>query len=92
MTPHEIIQEIKHFSVDEKALIIEQISHSLRTDLQAHNKKAPSENDSDQLSIAERMAIVESLHGCLRNDAVSHPSNRQEEKEMYLEHLLEKYS
>lgn len=91
MTPHEIIQEIKHFSVDEKALIIEQISHSLRSDLQANNEKAQIENNREQLTVAEKMAIVESLHGIGAVEGKPAPTD-EEIREDYTNYLMEKYS
>lgn len=92
MTPQQIIEEIKHFPLDERVSIIEQISQSVLKDMKTKNQPREIDNEKRELTIDERIAIVENLHGSLREEGKFIPMTREEEREMYLEHLMEKYS
>ncbi len=81
----ELIEQIIHLPIAERIEIIEKVSRSVREDLQ----KNGNTQDEKELSIEERMAIVEDLAGCLKME--NPPMTKEETREMYYEHLSEKY-
>ena len=84
MTPQEVIQEIKHFSVDEKAFLIERIKSDLREDLERSDEKR-------ELTTDDKIAIIEDLYGSLYAEGVSIPMTKEEVRDMRVEYLMEKY-
>lgn len=81
----ELIEKIIHLPIAERVEIIERVSRSVREDLQENGKR----QGDGELSVEERIAIVEDLAGCFKME--NPPMTRQEEREMYYEHLAEKY-
>ncbi len=79
----ELIEQIIHLPIAERVEIIERVSRSVREDLQANGKK------ENELSVEERIAIVEELAGCLKTQ--NPPMTKEETREIYYEHLAEKY-
>ncbi len=80
----ELIEQIIHLPIAERVEIIERVSRSVREDLQENDKQRNKE-----LSVEERIAIVEDLAGCLKME--NPPMTKEETREMYYEHLSEKY-
>ena len=86
MTPQEIFREVVSLPFREQAELIEKISRNLKQGI-AENGNQKIEDK--ELSIAERIAIVESLAGSLKME--NPPMTKEETREMYYEHLAEKY-
>ncbi len=80
----ELIEQIIHLPIAERVEIIERVSRSVREDLQENDKQRNKE-----VSVKERIAIVEDLAGCLKME--NPPMTKEETREMYYEHLAEKY-
>lgn len=91
MTPQEVIQEIKHFSVDEKNFLIERITESLRETTQTENENLQFEDEKRELTINDKVAIVHNLYGSLRAENEFIPMSKDEERELRFEYLMEKY-
>ncbi len=81
----ELIEKIIHLPIAERVEIIERVSRSVREDLQENGKK----QGDGEISVEERIAIVEDLAGCFKME--NPPMTKQEEREIYYEHLSEKY-
>lgn len=81
----ELIEQIIHLPIAERVEIIERISRSVREDLQENGK----ETGREEISVEERTAIVKSLAGSLKME--NPPVTKEETREMYYEHLAEKY-
>ena len=77
----ELIEQIIHLPIAERVEIIERISRSVREDLR--------ESDAPKLSLDERKAAIERLRGVARME--NPPMTKEETREMYYEHLAEKY-
>lgn len=92
MTSQQLIEKIKLFPIDERVSIIEQISQSVLKEMKTKNESDGINSNKRKLSIDERIAIVENLSGSLREEGKFIPMTREEEREIYLEHLTEKYS
>lgn len=84
MTQQQIVQEFKSYPKAQKSVVIRQLLRIFEDDLE----ETPQQNDN-KLSIEERKAIVESLAGSLRME--NPPMTKEETREMYYEHLSEKY-
>jgi len=80
----ELIEQIIHLPIAERVEIIERVSRSVREDLQENDKK------QKELSVEERMAIVERLHGIAAVEGKTPPTD-EEVKEDYADYLSEKY-
>ncbi len=80
----ELIEQIIHLPIAERVEIIERVSRSVREDLKENDKQ-----QDDELSVEERITIVEDLAGCFKME--NPPMTKEEEREMYYEHLSEKY-
>lgn len=97
----EIINEIRQLSSAEKEAVIEAVS-SMREETQGDNStdqsllknksRRPEEkvDNQGQLSIDERMAVVQHLFGILKREGET-PTD-EELKEEYANYLAEKYS
>ncbi len=82
----ELIEQIIHLPIVERIEIIERVSRSVREDLQENGN---TQNEKE-LSIEERMAIVESLSGIAAVEGKMPPTDEQV-KEDYANYLSEKY-
>lgn len=82
----ELIEQIIHLPIAERVEIIERVSRSVREDLQEDSKK----QNEKELSVEERMAIVENLHGIAAVEGKAPPTDK-EIKEDYANYLAEKY-
>lgn len=89
MTPQDLVREIKHFSINDKISLIEQVSQSLLTDLKLASEKSRI-SEKKQISVAEKIEIVESLYGFAAIKDQPAP-NDEEIKEDRVNYLLEKY-
>ena len=84
MTQQQFVQEFKSYPKAQKSVVISQLLRILADDLE----ETPQRNDGE-ISIEERKAVVESLAGSLKME--NPPMTKEETREMYYEHLSEKY-
>ena len=84
MTQQQIVQEFKTYPKAKKSIVIRQLLRIFEQDLE---ETAPA--NGSELSFEERLAIVESLAGSLKIE--NPPLTKEETREMYYEHLAEKY-
>lgn len=82
MTHQEIIKQIIAFSIAEQFEIIEEVRQNIK-------KKLWAKNDKTELSVEEKLAIVESLDGSLKME--NPPMNRDQEQNLIGDYLAEKY-
>jgi CRISPR/Cas system-associated protein endoribonuclease Cas2 len=83
MTHQEIIKQIVNFPIYEQFEIIEEIQRNIKKHLPKTN------GNSKQLSVEEKLAIVESLAGALKME--NPPMNKEEERKIIEDYLSEKY-
>lgn len=83
MTQQQIVKEFKGYPKAQKSVIIRKLLQIFEEDLEESTK-------SDELSIEERIAIVESLSGIAAVEGKTPPTDEQV-KEDYTNYLLEKY-
>jgi hypothetical protein len=83
MTQQQIVQEFKSYPKAQKSVVIRTLLRIFEEDLDEATK-------SDELSIEERMAIVESLSGIAAVEGKTPPTDEQV-KEDYTVYLSEKY-
>lgn len=84
MTTQQIVQEFKSYSKAKKSVVIRQLLQIFEQDLEESTQKGK------ELSIEERMAIVESLSGIAAVEDKTPPTD-EEIKESYTNYLAEKY-
>jgi hypothetical protein len=84
MTQQQFVQEFKSYPKAQKSIVISQLLRIFADDLE----ETPQQNGS-KLSIEERTAIVKGLAGSLKIE--NPPMSKEETREMYYEHLSEKY-
>jgi len=84
MTQQQLVQEFRSYPKAQKSVIISQLLRILADDLEE-----TSQQNGSKLSIEERTAIVKSLAGSLKME--NPPMTKEETREMYYEHLSEKY-
>jgi len=83
MTTQQIVQEFKSYPKAKKSVVIRQLLQIFEQDLEE------SVENNSELSIEERMVIVESLAGSLKMD--NPPMTKEETRGVYYEHLSEKH-
>jgi len=83
MTQNQLVQEFKTYPKPQKSAVIRQLLRIFEEDLEE------SEQDSKELSVEERIALVKSLAGSLKME--SPPMTKEETREIYYEYLSEKY-
>jgi len=83
MTQQQLVQEFKRYPKAQKSVVIRQL-------LQIFEEELDETAKSDELSIEERIAIVESLSGIAAVEGKTPPTDEQV-KEDYTNYLLEKY-
>ncbi|MGI8467330.1 MAG: hypothetical protein ACR2N3_02650 [Pyrinomonadaceae bacterium] len=83
MTEQQLVQEFKSYPKAQKSVVIRQLLRIFENDLE------DSQPNGEELSIEERKAMVESLAGGLETE--NPPMTKEETREMYYEHLAEKY-
>lgn len=83
MTTQQIVQEFKSYPKAKKSVVIRQL-------LQIFEQDLVESNQQDELSVEERMAIVESLSGIAAVEGKTPPTD-EEIKESYTNYLAEKY-
>lgn len=84
LTQQEIIKEIMAFPIVEQFEIVEKIQHNIKRNLK------PQITDKKEISVEEKLAIVESLAGIAKVEGKSAPTD-EEIKEDYANYLAEKY-
>ena len=84
MTQQQFVQEFKSYPKAQKSVVISQLLRILADDLEE-----TSQPKSSEFTIEERKAAVESLAGSLKME--NPPMTKEETREMYYEHLSEKY-
>jgi len=87
MTQQEIFREVVSLPFKEQAELVEKIGRSLK---QSIAENGDNKIEEKELSIEERMAIVESLAGCAAVEGKTPPTD-EEVKEDYINYLVEKY-
>ncbi len=85
MTQQEIIKQIVAFPIFEQFEIIEKIQQNIKQNLQKKN----GSTDKKELSVEEKLAIVESLGGALKME--NPPMTKSEERKIIEGYLSEKY-
>ncbi len=83
MTQQQIVQEFRSYPKAQKSVVIRQL-------LQIFEEELDETAKSEELSIEERIAIVESLSGIAAVEGKTPPTDEQV-KEDYTNYLLEKY-
>ena len=83
LTQQEIYREAIELPIEEQKELVEKISLNLARE---NGNKTPEEKE---LSVKERMAIVEELAGCFKME--NPPMTKEETRKIYYEHLSEKY-
>ncbi len=102
----EIINQIKHLPIAERIEIIEEVSRSVKEDLQKNGEKSNSikkrKKAVDRLrgiasvarktpmTVEEKLAAVEKLHGIAAVEGKTPPTD-EEIKEDYINYISEKY-
>lgn len=84
MTQQQLVQEFKTYPKAQKSVVIRQLLRIFEDDLEE-----TSPPNGNELSIEEKKAIVESLAGSFKME--NPPMTKEETREMYYEHLSEKY-
>lgn len=84
MTQQQIVQEFKTYPKAQKSVIIRQLLQIFEEDLEEIT------SNGDELSIEERMAIVDSLRGIAATEGKTPPTD-EEIKEDYINYISEKY-
>jgi parvulin-like peptidyl-prolyl isomerase len=82
MTQQQLIQEFRSYPKVKKSQVVRQLLQILEEDL--------AEKPSKELSIEERMAIVERLSGIAAVEGKTPPTD-EEVKEDYINYIVEKY-
>ena len=83
MTQQQIVQEFKSYPKAKKSVVIRQL-------LQIFEEDLAESFQPEALSVEERMAIVERLHGIAAVEGKTPPTD-EEAKEDYANYLAEKY-
>jgi hypothetical protein len=89
MTHEELIKEIHQLPLDKRKVVLEAIERSVQDEQQSAEKPRSIDNEG-QLTIEERLAVVQRLFGILKRDGEA-PTD-EELKEEYANYLAEKYS
>jgi len=84
MTQQQFVQEFKSYPKAQKSIVISQLLRIFADDLEETSRQ-----DGNELSIEERKAAVERLRGVAKME--NPPMTKEETREMYYEHLAEKY-
>jgi len=84
MTQQQFVQEFKNYPKAQKSVVIRQLLRILADDFE----ETPQQNGNEH-SIEERKTAVERLRGVAKMD--NPPMTKEETREMYYEHLAEKY-
>jgi hypothetical protein len=94
MTQQQFIEEIKQLSVAERIALIEEISRSLREDIEKTNGGATAASETIvpavQSERERKIAAIRQLRGILKTEG--QPPSDEEWKEDYVNYLTEKYS
>lgn len=89
MTHEELIKKIHQLPLDKRKVVLKAIERSVQDEQQSAEKTRSIDNQG-QLSIDERLAVVQRLFGILKRDGEA-PTDEQL-KEEYADYLAEKYS
>lgn len=84
MTQQQLVQEFKSYPKARKSAVIRRLLQIFEEDLEEDLQP-----NGDELSIEERQAAVERLRGVAKTE--NPPTTKEETREMYYEHLAEKY-
>lgn len=94
MTRQQFIEEIKQLSVAERIALIEEISRSLREDIEKTNGDTTAASETivpaGQSESERKIAAIGQLRGILKTEGP--PPSDEEWKEEYVNYLTEKYS
>jgi hypothetical protein len=95
MTRQEFIEEIRQLSIADRIALLEEITRSLREDLEANGTgRATTIEETSEANIQNeherKLAAVQRLRGILKSSGK--PPSDEELKEDYTNYLIEKYS
>lgn len=82
MTQRELIQEFKTYPPEVKSVVLEELR-------QIYEEDSAYSNNGKQISVEEKLALVESLAGALKME--NPPMTKEAEREFIYEYLKEKY-
>ncbi len=82
MTQQQMIQEFKSYPKTVKAVVIRELLQAFEKDLE--------EFEQNELSAAQKLSVVESLAGSLKLQNM--PMNKDDDRKMIEDYLMEKYS
>lgn len=82
MTQQQLIQEFKSYPKTVKAVVIRELLQVFEKDLE--------EFEQNELSDTQKLALVESLSGSLKMQNM--PMNKDEDRKIIEDYLMEKYS
>lgn len=89
ISQNELIRQISKLPVPIQRELIEKVSRNLA---EADKGGAPEENAFQrELNKDERIAIAKSLSGTFKPEKGYMPMTKEEDRELYYEHILEKY-
>jgi hypothetical protein len=89
MTHEELIKEIYQLPLEKRKVVLRAIERSVQDEQQTAEEPRSIDNQG-QLSIDERLAVVQRLFGILKREGEA-PTD-EELKEEYADYLAEKYS
>lgn len=89
MTHEELIKEIYQLPLEKRKVVLKAIERSVQDEQQTAEEPRSIDNQG-QLSIDERLAVVQRLFGILKREGEA-PTD-EELKEEYADYLAEKYS
>ncbi len=85
----ELIREISRLPVPLQRELIDKVSRNLDAFLES---RMPEENKFQrELSKQERMALAKSLSGTFKPENGYMPMTKEEDREIYYDHIMEKY-
>ncbi|PYS64904.1 MAG: hypothetical protein DMF74_05505 [Acidobacteria bacterium] len=91
MTREDIVKEARQLPLAERRAAVEEITSSIREEIEANGSSTQDERHSkNESSFEEKLAAFHRLHGMLKTDAP--PPTDEELKEDYINYLAEKYS
>jgi len=91
MTREDIVKEARQLPLAERKAAVEELTSSIREEIEANGSTTQDERHSKQeSSFEEKLAAFHRLQGMLKIDAP--PPTDEELKEDYINYLAEKYS
>ena len=92
LTPKEILNEVFTLPVAEQREIVVKIQSNVNEKFLNQTNDFDGSKADRKLTVQERVAITQSLSGCLKPEGKYVPMTKAEDRELIEEYLLEKYS